>query len=578
MSSIARCAFVWLAIAPATSAAAEPPITVATEPSPYERSTLTAAVARVGGVEEPHPEGKVIESIEIVTLDPIEQRDPVPTFLNSAHVTTRRYVIAREILVHTGDAYRQALVDETARNLRRLPQLSIVLCAPLRGSAPDRVKLLVVTKDVWSLFVDFDFSITAGGLERLTLKPRETNVAGRQTTAFARFVQEPSAYSIGGGYVVPRVEGRRLALAIDANILVNRARDTPEGSFGTFSATRALYATRTEWAWLTGVTWRDEMYRRYSNASVATVGGVPWEYRSRAFSQQLAVTRSFGWRYKDDLTGGFEVTNRTYLTNEPAVRTVLPTSERRVGPYLQWHAHSADFLRGLDIETLGLQEDVKLGHEVLVRVYPVTMALGSTRTFLGVRAGASYTAPLGDGFVRAGVVSVTEAERERVSDASIEALLRIVTPRTGIGRIVFDASFLNRYRNHLRALSFLGGEGRLRGYPTRALTGSDVIAMNLEYRARPIELAAMQLGLALFYDLGDAFNGWDDLRLHHAVGAGLRLVLPQFDRSVLRVDVATPLDGNSPAVFIGFNHAFPVRGVGPPQPSPTPTIGGALGY
>lgn len=567
----------WVAAARAEQA----PTTVATGPSAYEAATLSSAVARVGGAIEHSPEGKTIESIEIVTLDPIEARDPAPTFLNAVHATTRRYVIAREVLVSRGDPYRQTLVDETARNLRRLPQLSIVLCTALRGSTPGTVRLLVVTKDVWSLFVDFDFAIASGGLERLTLKPREMNVAGGHTTAFARFVWEPAAFALGLGYVVPRAEGRRLALALDANLIVNRARMEPEGSYGTVTATRPLFATRTEWAWLTGVSWRDEMFRKYTNAEVARIDGAPWEFRSRAFFQQAALTRSYGWRFKNDLTLGFEIAHRAFETTEAAVRTVMPTGERRVGPFLQWNAHVNDFLRALDIETLGLQEDVKLGPELLLRMYPVTTALGSTRTFLGLRAAAQYTLPLGDGFARAAVVSITEAERERLADASIEGSLRVVTPRIGFGRLLFDAMLLDRYRNHLRTLSFLGGEGRLRGYPTRALTGSDVVAVNVEFRSRSIELASLQIGAGVFYDAGDAFDGLSDLRLRHSVGAGLRMVFPQIDRSVVRIDVAAPIgrpDAGSVSVFVGFNQAFSLATVSPPASSTTPTVGGALGY
>lgn len=564
----------WL-LAARSAAAEEAPITVGGGESRYERTILAEAVESVGGQLETSPEGKTIEEVVIVTLDPIEPRDPLPAALNAAHVRSQRYVIAREVLVQRGEPYRQALVDETARNLRRLPQLSVVLCVPLRGSRADRVRLLVVTKDVWSLFVDFEFTVTNGGLEKLILKPRETNVAGRHLTAYARFQWEPATYALGGGYIVPRLDGQRLALAVDGNVIVNRETQQPEGSYGTFSATRPLFSTHAEWGWLTGVSYRDEVFRRYTNAAVAKIGDVPWQYHARAFSQQLALTRSWGWRSKHDVTAGFELTHREYSSAHAVVAAVMPTGERRVGPYAQWHAYSSDFLRTHDLETLGLQEDVRLGHELWVQAYPVLADLGSSRTFLGVRAAAQYTLPLGDGLTRASVTSMTEAERARLSDASIEARLRVVTPRIGVGRLVFDGMLLNRYRNHLGALSFVGGEGRLRGYPTRALAGSDVLAFNTEYRSRPFELASMQLGVGLFYDVADAFDGASTLHPHHAVGAGLRAVLPQLDRSVLRVDLALPLAGGSPSLFIGFNHAFPLASVGPEPPSPNPTIGRA---
>ena len=566
---------------PRLASAGEAPVTVASEPSSYEKETLRVAVARLGAAIDNAPAGKTIEAIEIVSIDPIEERDPLPTALNAVHATTRRYVLAREVLVHSGEVWRQALVDETARNLRRLPQLSVVLVTALVGSAPDRVRLLVVTKDVWSLFVDFDFAVSAGGLERLVLKPREINVAGTQTTAFARFVLEPATWALGAGFIVPRFEGRRLALSGDLNAILNRSSGSLEGTHGTLAVTRPLFSTQTSWAWLTGVTWRDEIARRYTNARVAEViPGVPWMYRLQQFSQQAAATKSFGWRFKRDVTFGAEITHRAYRAFDDALTPFLPRGERRVGPYAEVREYSTDFLRVIDLDTLGLQEDVILGHEVSLRVYPVTTALGSSRTFLGVRAGAQYTLPLGDGYVRASVVSITESERSRLADASLEASLRIASPRFRIGRLIFDATVLDRYRNHLRTFSLLGGEGRLRGYPTRALMGSDLVAMNLELRTRSFDLASVQTGGVLFYDLGDAFEGFSNLRPKHAIGAGLRFVLPQIDRSVIRFDVAFPMTAGVGAVstFVSFEHAFTARNIAPPAASTSPLIGGALGY
>jgi hypothetical protein len=60
---------------------------------------------------------------------------------------------------------------------------------------------------------------------------------------------------------------------------------------------------------------------------------------------------------------------------------------------------------------------------------------------------------------------------------------------------------LDRYRNYLTRTSMLGGEGRLRGYPTNYFVGKDLLAVNLEYRTLPVELFSSQFGGALFYDV-----------------------------------------------------------------------------
>src|SRR5882672_10696955 len=106
--------------------------------SPYEQQTIAGALETLKARQEPSPEGKTIERIDVVPLDVIEERDPLPGFLNLFHATSRPRVIRREMLLHQGDSYSQALVDETIRNLRQLPQLSVALVVATVGSAPGR--------------------------------------------------------------------------------------------------------------------------------------------------------------------------------------------------------------------------------------------------------------------------------------------------------------------------------------------------------------------------------------------------------------------------------------------------------
>jgi hypothetical protein len=246
--------------------------------------------------------------------------------------------------------------------------------------------------------------------------------------------------------------------------------------------------------------------------------------------------------------------------------------EKRSLGYAQWRAYGNDFLRIVDYETLGLQEDYRLGYDVVVRAYPVVKSFGSTRDFVGVRAGAVYTLPLRDGFVRALVDTSTESERDRIADAAIMSELRIVSPRTPLGRLIFDVDMVNRWRNHLNRLSLLGGEDRLRGWPTRYFIGENLFAMNLELRTRPIQLFEILFGGAFFYDVGRAYTGrLDEISPVHSVGAGFRIVLPQLDRSVIRGDFGFPIAaGGLPAevqpmsFYFAFGQAFRSKGL----PSP----------
>jgi hypothetical protein len=545
--------------------------------SDYEQKAIGDAERALRTTVEPAPEGKRIERIDFVRLDPIDRNDPLPTAIDVIHTTSRPWVIRRELLVAEGQQWSTVLVDESARNLRKLEQLSLVLCVPMRGEAPDTVRLVVITKDVWSLYVDFDLAVTSGGLESLTLEPKESNIAGIHHTGLARLVLEPKTLSLGASYHVPRLDGRWIDMLVDGNVIVNRDSGQAEGAYGSATVARPLVTSRTEWAWSTGTTFSNQLRRRYVNAAVATYdpdgARVPWVYRERLFTEQAAVTRSFGWESKNDVTMGASLAHARYLVPgdgalDPAavaafVRAAVPTGEDRVGPFVQWHAYTSDFLRTFDLDTLGLQEDVRLGYDAWARVYPVLTALGSSRDLVGTYAGLAYAVPLGDGAARASVESTVEATSQAVSDASVRGGVGVATPRFGIGRIVFTATALNRYRNYLNAQSFVGGDSLLRGYPSRYLEGKDLVASNVELRSRSIDLSSILLGAVLFYDVADAFEGFDRLRPRESVGTGLRIVFPQIERAVLRVDLGVPVvSGPRPAdvppmqLFVAFHQAL----------------------
>jgi hypothetical protein len=551
--------------------------------SPYERGAIDAALADRHATIDPAPEGKIVDGIDIVTLDVIEPRDPAPQLINVLHVTSKRYVIDREILLRPGERYKAVAVEESVRNLRTLPQLSLVIAVPIAGAKPGHVRVLVITKDVWSLRLAWDLQAVPGGIEDFVVQPSETNFLGTHQVAALNFELDPATLSYGAGYHVPRLEGTRNVLDVSAQLITNRKSGGMEGSSGSVLAYQPLFSAKTSWSWDSQMTWDQQIARRFVNAAescypatVCEAGStIPWEYFTRTYYAQESITRSFGWDVKHDVSLGGFVDIREYRTTasqggaDPAslaafVSQDVPASVNRVGPFLQYHGYRTRFIRVLDFQTLGLQEDYRLGHEVYVRVYPMPKALGSSSDQLGVYAALDYTVPFGDGLIRGTIESTTEGTASTLTQASIGGGGEIVTPRFGIGRIVYDFEALNRYRDALNVESFLGGDSRLRGYPSSFLVGTDVVVSNLEFRSRPVEvLHTLELGGDIFYDVGDAAFGFSNLHPKQGVGFGVRALFPQLDREVFRVDVGFPigygatLPGVAPwTFFVAFQQAF----------------------
>jgi hypothetical protein len=553
------------------TAHAQKPVSRTSEYSPYEKETIQRALDALGLAIDPAPEDKTIRRIDTVRLEVLEDRDPIPEdvaglkvrkILNSLHYTSRDFVIRREMLLHEGDRYLQVVVDETARNMRsRMPlQVSLVIILPVRTGEADTVDLLVITKDIWSLRLSFDMSVTPGGVENFVLVPQETNLLGRHHTLQTRFQYQPETYTLGAGYRIPRFGYSWIGASASAAIIINRRRGEPEGSSMGVTVGQGLYSTRTPWAWSADAGYTVGVVRRYLNAAVLPFNAVstpgiddriPYQYRSRSMSAQAGVTRSFGWGLKNNFSLTMNASTAEYDTFDlspyaPAAASevrarALPRGEARVYPALSWSTFTNDFLRTLDIQTLALQEDYRLGHDVSISVYPVTRALGSSRTFIGVSGKVGYALAMGDGLAGASVSTFAENQDGIITDGSVSGSFGAVTPRLGFGRLVMNTSFSNRYKNYLNARSFAGGDDRLRGYPTNYFFGKDTIFYNVEFRSRSIEILKAQLGGVLFFDAGDAAQGFDMLRAKQSLGFGLRALFPQLNRLVFRADFAFPM-------------------------------------
>jgi len=533
--------------------------------SAYEQETLDLVLDSRDGVVDPKPAGKRIIGIDVEVLDVIEDRDPAPNFLNWFHANSKDYVIRRELLFRRGQRYDPALARESERNLRALRQQSLVIIAPLKTDQPGAVRVLVIAKDIWSLRLNSDYRIQGNQLEYLLLQPSEENLAGTHRRLLGQFIYEPDTLAFGGKAHEPRLAGSRHIAMLDANVFVNHGTGEVEGSFGGFQYGLPLYSTRQRWSWGAVATWHREVTRRFIGVNQATFDrdpsddvndGIPYQWDSEIIAGRVSATRSFGRDVKHDVTFGAEAERGVFRppdlsAYDPAavrdfVQREVPISDTRNGPFVQYHFYRNDFVSLLDVETLSLQESYVIGPELYLRFYPVAEIFGSTRNFFGYRAALAFTQPVGNGFGRAYVAATVEAEPtgDRIYDTRYQTGLRFVFPKFMLGRMVYDGALIVRGDNFSNLSQTLGGEGRLRGYASGLYNGENLVSSNLEFRTRPLSLWTVQVGGALFYDLGDAFDEAGQLRLKEGAGFGLRVLFPQLERTVMRVDWGFALTEN----------------------------------
>jgi hypothetical protein len=449
------------------------------------------------------------------------------------------------------------------------------------------VRVLVITRDVWSLRLNWDLSAAAGEngltITRLVINPSEENFLGTHTIVGGLFTLDPGSYSFGMNAARRRLFGTDLEFSAVAGVVFGRVSGEAEGSYGAFTYGSPLRTTDDRWGWGTGITFRDDIARRfdangrvelYDAEATALDDALPIEYARERFVGGVEYVHSFGHVDRYDLAFGAEAdrTNARYDygsgADPAALREFadewLPVNDTRLSPFVQLRTHRERYFHTIDLETLALQENYRLGPEVLLRFYPASKAAGSTRDLIGVKSGVSYTASFGDGMARGVVTNTLEYELHGFHDASFEAQVHVATPRLGFGRFVADGLFADRYEDYLNLQYSLGGSGRLRGYPLAGFEGSfrgtTVVAANGEFRTTSVDIWSMQVGLDVFYDLGSAGDGIEELAFVQSAGAGLRILFPQLDRTVFRVDYAFPLSPGYAtlpgALFVTFGQAF----------------------
>lgn len=542
----------------------------AVETSELEARTVRRALGPDLDVDEA-PEGKRIEGVQVVRLPVFDDDDPVPDFVNVFHMQSRERVIRRELLFEAGDIYHGERVDETLRILQTFPQFGVVVVVTLKGSQPGRVRVVVMVRDVWSLRLNYDLEANDKSLNYLQLNLSEDNLLGTRTRLGGIFSLQPDRYSFGGLVLHPRVAGTKIDTYGLGRVYVNRDTGKAEGSAVTLSVYRSLLALSDKWGFLAGAGWVVEQTRRYSDGVLLeTKQHVPLVYHTSVQRAGAQVTRSFGLAQKLDLTFGLELNRRKYdATQRPEdsrqafeafVRDELPVSDTRLSPFFMLEQHTARYLATRDVETLSLQESYRLGQIVALRVYPAARSLGSSRTLLGSVAWLGYTWALGDGLVRVlGSSSIEQADRAR-HQASTQAALRVVSPRLAFMRLVADGALVSTYRNYLNRQLVLGGASRPRGYPISRFRDPSGAAVSAELRTSAVNILSARVGAAAFYDVGGVGEQLPDVALHQSIGAGVRILFPQLNRQVFRVDWAAPLTAPYHAlpggVYIGFGQAF----------------------
>ncbi|MEW6430594.1 MAG: hypothetical protein AB1730_03715 [Myxococcota bacterium] len=536
----------------------------ATAPAPdtgYEERLITWALETHGRVLEPNPDGKRIEEVLIVQEDIFAPSDPYPLFLNVFHKRTRESVIRREVLLDEGDAWEPSRALETERNLRRLFVLAVVKVVPVKGKGGG-VGLMVVTKDRWSLRLTNSFTLIGSLLQYLALELVEVNFNGWGQRVSVNLVLRLDTVSIGQSFIERRLFGSRLYVGETASIVLNRQTGRPEGTSGSVSFGSPLITLDQRWGGLLTASWNVRKRRVFRGANIWQLPypdesgseTVPYVYDARELTTEASGTRSFGRAIKVDLTAALGGYVRQYAAPTESMLSraqaawlndnYLPRSENVTYLSAFARAFPSDFQVLRNVDTYQLSEDYQLGWLVQGGAR-WAVPLFTPNHFVELAAAVRYRfLKAGDLFTVALAGGVRLRPGQSPANQRVAAEVVNYSPEFSGGRFVARVLVDFKWNDLDNRQLLLGGSTGLRGAYPDELSGRQMVLGNLEYRARAFELWTTWVGVVLFYDVGSAFDAKPVFV--HTTGVGFRILLPQLNREVLRIDFGFVINGPNP--------------------------------
>jgi hypothetical protein len=587
--------------------------------SSLERASVSRALAKRGYVVEPSPWGKVIAKVRVYNEDVFAEKSWLLQFFNHFHYTTRESVVAREVVIGEGEVWDPERVQETSRRLRDPLYSSVIAVIPVVSAEAGKVEMLVVTRDIWSLRLNTQYTFQQGKLTDLSTSLSENNFLGTRNVLAAAVSLDQGAVAFGPLFIDKNLAGQHIELRARVDVIANRddlfSCDNPdngvlckglvdptrppssgwtgEGSQSTVSVTKTLWSLASEWGGGLTFTHRFAIDRQFSSTGLRQVRcpdgqpcstritadtpddeKLPWIYRMRRWGISAYAARQFGGkRIKHQLSFGHGVDSQrprllesfpgTVAQREAFAQVVLPRSELTSVPFVGYSLFTPRYRTYRNISTFDLAEDARFGPDLDLSLGFGLELLGSDHNFQRGSAAFAWSFPwCRDGLVRPSIGASFRHQDGEWVDNTASAGVRAVSPTYRYARVVAEAVVATRWNDVSNRFYTIGSDDGLRGFAINEFFGQRLVRANVEIRSIPAAVWVLRLGGVLFYDVGGADDTLEQVQLHHDVGVGFRMLVPQTSRELFRFDLAFPLDAGvvtsagSPRFIAGFQSAF----------------------
>ena len=459
---------------------------------------------------------------------------------NRLHAKTRPWMIRKQLLFRTGDAYDRRILNESERILRSNRYFYDARIRPI-AYQDGRVDVEVLTRDVWTLRPGISFG-RQGGANTTKIDFSESNLFGTGVGISIARASTPDRNTNSVQVASTHLGGTWLRTEL-------LFAENSDGRKRSALLERPFYALDTRWA--TGVSFVDDVRvdTLFGRAGVA----------GRFQTHVKKVNAWGGWSeglkgrwVKRYMIGFARDESRFAPAPDNVLSDPVPPDRVLAYPWIGFDLVGDDFEKAKNRDQIERTEDFFLGTRIRASLGYSSNRFGADReavVFSG-QFGTSFQAADSSTMI---VDSVANGRLERGSlrDTTLGASGRLYV-RLSDAWLLFSllsgSRGVNLDQDH--AL-LLGGENGLRGYPRNYQAGDRSALFTLEgrYFSSLYLFRLVRVGGAAFYDMGRAWGGGfvksPDPGVLRNVGVGLRLGITRSGLgNVIHVDMAFPLDGD----------------------------------
>lgn len=540
----------WLArsaVAGTAALASTPPEHSSTEEHhPHAAHTLPsdAKLERMGAVI-----GRiVIRNQNIFNLNNPKDDNALFRLANRLHRRTRRSLIRKQLLFHSGERFSAHLLAESARILRADPYFYDASIRPM-SYHDGKVDVLVKTRDVWTLNPGFDFS-RSGGKSTTGVQLEDLNVLGTGTDISLKHL-----HSVDRTESVAEISNRH---AFDRWTSIDVAYgNLSDGRMRRLIVNRPFYALETRHAG--GVTLSDTTFDQplYDLGQIIDRFSVHSRFLQGYAGWSRGLVHGWARRFSVGVTDNEHWFAPSTLWSGP---TVLPANRKYVYPWVQVDLVQDEYAKLHNHNQIHRTEDFDLGAYFSGQIGWAARAFGSSGGTLPFQftAGDGYALPHGDTLLVSSRFS-GRLQRGTLENGVLHVRVVNFAEQTSQWLLYTAVSATAGHRLDLDNQILLGGDNGLRGYPLRYQDGTVRALFTLEERwfSNWYPFRLFRVGAAAFFDMGRTWGraplGQPSLGLLKDAGFGLRLgnARTAFG-NVIHIDIAFPFDGGSNIKRIQF--------------------------